>query len=62
MEEIYVVNYEKGGLMCNQDFTDYSKAKKFALKSLYTNDYPVVKISTCLGMAEISLETITRAN
>lgn len=62
MKEIYVVTYEKGGSMCNQRFTDYSKAKKFALKRLYANDYPAVKISTCLGMAEISVETITRAN
>lgn len=62
MKEIYVVTYEKGGSMFNKSFTAYSKARKFALKQLYTRDYPAVKISTCLGMAEISVETITRAN
>lgn len=67
MKEMYCVVYNIDGNMYIKDFTDYSKAKKFALKRLYTNDYPAVKISKISNLehgevVEMSVETITRAS
>lgn len=60
MSREFTVTYEHEGNMEVEKFSEYSEAKKFALEALGKSTYPVVKISKCFGLQEISVETINR--